>query len=430
MKRIIYFVLISTFLLGVGSFARADWLQFRGPGGLGVAPDKNLPLAWSNDSNVVWRTEMPGPGASSPIAVGERVFVTCYSGYGLSKDEPGDQKNLKRHLVCADRKSGKIQWTRDVDAVLPEPNYASYQSLHGYASNTPISDGKNVYVFFGKTGVYAFDLDGNKLWDKSVGKGTFYWGVGVSPVLYKNLLIINACTEGTTQPLNVAPNGPLIAFDKTSGKEVWRSEGIDESWSTPALVKLPNGNTELVVSGSHKVLGFDPDNGKELWHSDSFNWYVCPSVIAHDGVVFTLQNSTAVAVKAGGRGDVTKSHTVWKKNFGATVTSMVYHDGHVYWANFGKAFCLKASDGTEVYRENLLANQGGGGGDFYSSPILADGKIYYISRENGTYVVAASPKFNLLAHNTLDKSVFNATPAVSNSQLFLRSDRYLYCIGK
>ena len=157
MKRTLFAIV----LIGVlGPAAAADWLQFRGPGGLGIAPDKGMPLKWSADTNLAWKAELPGPGASSPIVVGDRVFVTCYSGYGLSKDEPGDQKNLKRHLVCVDRKTGKMLWTRDVAALVPEPNYAGFQSLHGYASSTPVSDGKNVYVFFGKTGVFAFDLDG------------------------------------------------------------------------------------------------------------------------------------------------------------------------------------------------------------------------------------------------------------------------------
>jgi outer membrane protein assembly factor BamB len=414
---------IQRFLLAVFCVAvithpsAADWLQFRGPGGFGIAPDKGTPVAWSADSNIAWKTEMPGPGASCPIIVGDKVFVTCYSGYGLSKDEPGDQKNLKRHLVCVQRKNGKLLFTRDIPANPPEPRYASYQSLHGYASSTPVSDGKHVWVFYGKTGVFCYDLDGKQIWAESVGKGTYGWGVGISPILYKDLLIINASTE----------NGAMIALDKATGKEVWKTKGISESWSTPALVKLPNGQTELVVSGSHKILGYDPDTGKELWHADSFNWYVCPSVIAQDGVVYTLQNSTAVAVKAGGRGDVTKSNTLWQKKFGATVTSMVYHDGHVYWANGGRAICLKASDGTEVYKESLKS-----GGDFYASPVLADGKIYCASREAGVYVIEAGPKFKLLAHNTIktDTSIFNASPAVSASQLFLRSDRYLYCIGQ
>jgi outer membrane protein assembly factor BamB len=184
-----------------------------------------------------------------------------------------------------------------------------------------------------------------------------------------------------------------------------------------------------VVSASRKILGFDPESGKELWHSDSYTWYVCPSLAAHDGVVYGLQNSTCVAVKAGGRGDVTKTHTLWKKDFGEVVSSPVYHQGHIYWTS-GSANCVRADDGSVVYRERLKPDAG----RIYASPVVGDGKIYYVSREQGTYVVAATSngsKFNLLAHNTLgDTSIFNGSPAVSNSQLLLRSDRFLYCIGK
>jgi outer membrane protein assembly factor BamB len=397
--------------------ASADWLQFRGSNGSGVAADKGTPTTWSADSNMAWKIELPGPGASSPIVVGDRMFVTYYTGYGLSREEPGDQKNLKRHLACIDRKTGKTQWTRDVAAVLPEANYRSYLLYHGYASSTPISDGKHVWVFYGKTGVFCYDLDGKQIWAQSVGTEKYYWGVGTSPILYKNTVIVNASTESES----------MIALDKATGKEVWKTKGITESWSTPVLVNLPGGKTELAVSGSEKILGFDPDTGKELWHADSFDWYVCPSLIAHDGVVYGLQNSTAVAVKAGGRGDVTKTHTLWQKKFGATVTSMVYHDGRVYWANGGQAICLNAADGKEVYKERLKE-----GGEFYASPVLADGKLYYVSRESGVYVVEVGTKFKLLAFNEIksDTSVFNASPVVSQSQLFLRSDRYLYCIGK
>jgi outer membrane protein assembly factor BamB len=384
---------------------------------LGIAPDKGVPTTWSGDKNVAWKTELPGPGASSPIVVGNKVIVTCYTGYGLSKDEPGEQKDLKRHLLCIDRANGKILWTRDVAAVLPEEPYRSYITLHGYASSTPASDGTNVYAFLGKSGVFAFDLAGKQVWQASVGTGTYYWGVGPSPLPYKDLLIINASTESDA----------LVALDKATGKEKWKSKGLGESWSTPALVKLANGQTELVVSGSHKVRGYDPETGNELWHADVFNWYVCPSVTAHDGIVYTLQNSAAVAVRAGGRGDVTKSHVLWQKKFGATVTSMVYQDGHVHWANAGKAFCMKADDGKEVFRETLKD-----GAEFYASPVLADGKIYYTSRGDGVFVIDASSKFKLIANNTLqpDTSIFNASPAVDRSQLILRSDRFLYCVGK
>jgi outer membrane protein assembly factor BamB len=395
----------------------ADWPGFRGPGGDGTSGDRGLPVTWSAKKNIVWKAEMPGPGGSSPIVVGKKVFLTCYSGYAVDRKEPGKLEDLKRHLVCVDRDRGKVLWTREVPAEQPEQRYGDYLNLHGYASSTPASDGKSVFVFFGRSGVLAYDLAGERLWQTSVGKGTHGWGSGTSPVLYRDLVIVNASVE----------SGSLIALNKKKGTEVWRAKGLSDSWSTPLLVKVPGGGTELVVSATKKVLGFDPDTGKELWHADSFNWYVCPSVVAHAGVVHALQNDTCVAIKAGGRGDVTKTHTLWQKRLGSVVPSPVYHEGHLYWAT-NMAYCVKADDGSLVYRERFKPDPG----NIYASALLADGKIYYVSRNKGTYVIEAGPKFKQLAHNTIetDSSVFNGSPAVSNSQLLLRSDRYLYCIGK
>jgi outer membrane protein assembly factor BamB len=412
-------IIVACFGLSTELAEAADWLQFRGPNEAGLSADKGLPATWSGDANVAWKTDMPGAGSSSPIVVGNKIFLTCYSGYGVKNNEGGERKDLRRHLLCLARDTGKELWKRTAETVLPEEPYRDFLALHGYASSTPASDGERVFVFFGKSGVLAFNLSGEQLWHTSVGKGAHGWGSGTSPILYKDLLLVNASVESRA----------LIALNKKTGKEVWRAKGISESWSTPVLVNVPGGKTELVVSGSHKVLGFDPETGDELWHADSFNWYVCPTVVAHDGVVYALQNSTCVAVRAGGRGDVTASHTVWqKKRYGSVVSSAVFHDGLVYWATDGTATCVRAKDGSEVYRSRLNPSSG----NLYASPVVADGKIYYVSRNAGTYVVEAGQKFKLLAHNTLnpDNSVFNASPVVSDSQLLLRSDRALYCIGK
>jgi outer membrane protein assembly factor BamB len=408
----------SVFLLAAPTLlvTAADWTRFRGPNGSGVATDKGLPTTWSGDKNLAWKTELPGPGSSCPIVVGKKVFVTCYTGYGEDRMKPGDMKKLKRQLLCLERDGGKILWTRTIPADQPEAACRSFLALHGYASSTPVSDGQSVFVFFGKSGVLAFDFEGKELWHTSVGKETDGWGSGTSPILHKNLVIVNASVESQA----------IVALDKKSGKEVWRAKDISESWSTPVLVKV-GANTELVVSGSRKILGFDPDTGKPLWFAKSFNWYVCPSLVAHDGVVYGLQNSTCVAVRAGGRGDVTKSHTLWQKKFGTTVSSAVYFDGHIYWSG-GAIYCMRASDGEVVFREPLKPDPG----DIYASPVVGDGKLYFVSRNGGAFVLEARPKFKQLAHNTLtsDNSVCNAGPVVSNGQFLLRSDRYLYCIGK
>jgi outer membrane protein assembly factor BamB len=321
------------------------------------------------------------------------------------------------HVVCADRKTGNLLWTKDIKPSLPETDYAGYLALHGYASSTPTTDGKHVYVFFGKTGVFCFDLNGQQIWQHSVGTGKHGWGSATSPILYKDTLIVNASVESSS----------LVALNKATGDQVWKTTGITESWSSPVLVPVPGGQTELVFSGTHKIMGFDPDKGDKLWYTDSFNWYVCPTVTPHNGVVYTLQNSTAVAVKCGGRGDVTGPNTVWQKPYGSTVSSFVYHNGLVYSCPNGTVNCLKADTGEVVYKKALTPK----GGDFYASPLVAGDKIYFTSRYGGTYVVEAGPEFKQLAHNTFasDPSRTNASPIVDQGCLIMRTDQNLYCIG-
>ncbi len=412
----------SLLVLGLLSLptSAADWPQFRGPGGLGIAPDKDLPVTWGANENLLWKTDLPGPGASSPIVVGNKIFLTCYSGYGLPEKKDADMKDLKRHLVCLDRAMGKVLWTKDVSAQQPENEYESFQALHGYASSTPASDGKAVYVFFGKSGVFAFDLDGKQLWQASVGDRTHNWGAGTSPVLYKDLVIVNASVESNT----------LVALNKSDGKTAWTARGMSSSWNTPLLMNVAD-RQELVVSVHGRVLAFDPQTGKQLWTCEGLEDYVCPSVIAHEGVVYVIgvRANEALAVRAGGSGDVTKTHLLWRLNRGSNVSSPVYHDGHLYWASESRGifYCVNAKEGKVVYEERLKPAPD----RIYASPVLAEGKLYLVSRTKGTYVIEAKPEFKLLAHNTLDDpSVFNGSPAVVDGRLLLRSDRALYCIGK
>jgi outer membrane protein assembly factor BamB len=308
---------------------------------------------------------------------------------------------------------------------LPEHEYYKHESdYHGYAANTPITDGERLYVFFGKSGVYCFDLDGKELWHESVGKNTNGWGSGASPIFYKDLLIVNASIE----------SGAMVALDKKSGKEIWRAKGINSAWNTPILVPLESKQVELVVSINSWILGINPDDGKELWRADGVHRYCCPSVVAHDGVVYAVGGgSTALAVRAGGRGDVTKTHMVWRfeKRESSNVASPVYLDGHIYYAgDGGKVYCQDAATGKVVYQERL--NPAPPEGKIWASPVLADGKLYYVSRRGGTFVVAAQPNYELLANNVFDndKSRTSASIAISDGQLFQRTDQYLYCIGK
>ncbi len=410
-------------VLSLTLFAGADWTQFRGPHGAGVADDTGLPVTWSATENVVWKTPLPGFGASSPITLGERIFLTCYSGYALDRDDPGRQEDLVHHVVCLDRASGKILWGRTSKASVPVAAYDGGQvNLHGYASGTPVTDGQAVYAFFGRSGVRAYDLGGEPLWHVNVGEGTHTWGSGTSPILAGDLLIVNASIESKS----------VVALNKTTGKGVWRAKGINSSWSTPLLVELSGGGKELVVSMKNKVLGLDPASGKQLWECAGVRDYVCPMVIAHDGIVYVSggRRPQSFAIRAGGRGDVTDTHVLWETGRATKVPSPLYHDGLLYWVDQGAiAYCVEAETGKAVYRQRLKVS--GPGDKVYASLVLADGKLYVVSRQGGTVVLAAGRQFKELAHNDLsDPSVFNATPVVSNGQLLLRSDWFLYCIGK
>ena len=241
----------------------SDWPRFHGPDGSGISPDTQpVPLKWSETENLKWKCKLPGPGSSSPIVVGQRVFVTCWTGYGVDPENVGDQKNLRRHLICLDRDSGNVLWDKSVEPVLPEDPFSGMFTQHGYASHTPVSDGQRVYVFFGKTGVLAFDLDGNKLWQTSVGTGSgpHDWGTASSPILYKNLVIVTASAESKS----------LVALNKETGKEVWRRDdpGFSGTWGTPILVDCGKGRTDLVIAVPFKIWAFNPDDGKPRWQCD------------------------------------------------------------------------------------------------------------------------------------------------------------------
>ena len=420
MRRIARIAWVFILAASASSATAADWLQFRGLGGLGISDEKGLPTEWSADKNIAWRIKLPGAGASCPVVKGNRVFVTCYSGYGMDTKEPGNMDDLRRHLLCVDRANGKTLWEKEFKPILPEHKYAGEGAYHGYAASTPIIEGERLYVFFGKSGVFCFDLDGKEIWHALVGKNINGWGSGTSPILYKDLLIVNASVE----------SGALVALNKNDGKELWRTPGIGSAWNTPVLVMTPDKKQELVVSVQNWIVAVDPESGKERWRADGVHRYVCPSVVAHDGVVYAIGGgSTSVAVKSGGMGDVTKTHVVWRENKGSNVGSPIYHDGHLYWASDGGVVhCQEAATGKFLYSERLMPASG----QIWASPILADGKLYYVSKEKGTYVVAAEPKFKQLAHNVIegDKARSNASLAASDGQLFLRNDQYLYCIGK
>lgn len=460
-----------------------DWPRFRGPDGAGIASDDvPTPTEWSPTENLKWKIELPGPGVSSPIVVGDRIFVTCYSGYGGSL---GDNiENLKRHLLCVDRAAGSVVWQKTIDAVQPEDAWTPPGiPAHGYASHTPASDGKRVYAFFGKTGVIAFDLDGNQLWQTTVGTGSDprAWGSSSSPVVVDNLVVVAAGPEDRA----------LVGLNAETGEQVWKSEGdgLGNTWGTPSIARLEDGSSEIVLGTPYEIWGLNPENGKLRWYceageSDQFS----SSVVVTGNVAYAVEGrgGATLAMKVGGRGDVSSSNVLWTGNSSGRFGSPIIAEGRLYYFGGGVANCLDAATGETIFQGRLRgagagagappgAGRGGpgpgagrsegrpegqdrpggrpgaggppgggppgggrggrgggfGGGD-YASPVMADGKIYFLARSGLTHVIRASAEFEQLAANTVttDEESFGGTPAISNGELFIRSDKHLYCISQ
>ncbi len=396
-----------------------NWARFRGANASGASNGAQIPLTWSDKENLAWKTALPGHGSSSPVVRGGSVFLTAYSGYALDFEKPGDFADLRLHTLCIDLVSGKIVWDETIEPSKHEQE-ASHRIIdHGYASPTPTVDDEAVYAAFGPSGVVAYDLAGKKLWQRSVGTNTKGFGAASSPILYKDLVIINASIEDQA----------AYGLNKKTGEVVWRTEDIREAWTTPSLVVLPNGSTELVINQKNWIFGLDPETGKELWRCKGIEDYVVPCVVVVGDMLYCSggrQNRT-IAVRAGGRGDVTTTHKIWEIVAGANVTSPLYHDGYLYWSHDkSMALCVKASDGQEIYRERLATSA-----RIYASVVLAGDKLLMTTRDAGVIMLAAEPKFREIGINRLgsEDESFNATPAIIGNSVLLRSDQFLYRIA-
>jgi outer membrane protein assembly factor BamB len=404
-----------------------DWPCFRGPGRAGVAEGAAPPTRWSDGENVVWKTRLPGAGASSPVTYGDRIYLTCYSGYGLDRVSRGEYQNLRRHVLCLDRDDGRILWDVEIPNEVPADHYGDYTNQHGYASSTPAVDESGVYVYFGTTGARCYGHDGKLKWERSCGKKYTNFGSAASPVLFDDRVIINASIEDRA----------VIALDKRDGRPLWSVSTSGHAYSTPLL--LGGATPQLVFhlgqdfeGGQAKPTGLaavDPRTGERLWEHVAKIGAQNTSPIAGGGLIYSLDSFHGHAIRLGDGGEKGVPSPAWDIKRGTGIGTPVLYQGHLYWANeeSGTAYCADAATGEIRYEKRLQPRPG----KIYASAIVAGGKLYYVSRESGVYVLAAKPEFELLAHNTLesDPSIFNATPAVSRGQLLLRSDTHLYCLG-
>ena len=415
-------ILFGLFLSTLTSL-QADWTQFRGPNALGVSGEA-VPTSWSKDENMKWVAELPGNGSSCPIVSGDSVFVTSYSGSGSS---------LLRHLLRIDLKSGDILWEKTVGTDYPEDPAQGYITEHGWASNTPVTDGEHIFCFFGKAGVVAFDFDGNELWRAKTGPMSSQkrWGSASSPILHENLVIVPAGDETRA----------IIAFDKTNGEEVWRYEdpSMEQTYGTPILVKVDGTRTDLVFSAPENWVGLNPESGEVVW-SASYN---LPGNISNTphlaGDILTVSGgfprTARVAIKVGGSGDRTDEILYDTQKPATYMTMPVEHDGVLYWiSDSGIAFAALPGEAEPLWQERIpgLEGAGGRGKPFYASPVLANGMIYAVSRANGTFVIEPSRDgLKVIEQNKIegDDTIYNATPAIATGVLVIRSQNRLYCIG-
>lgn len=404
-----------------------NWTRFRGPNGTGVSESKSVPLEWNNESNIKWSADLPGNGSSSPVVFGDRIFLTSYTGYGLDQADPGNPADLKRHLLCFDRNTGDELWRATVDSDHDEDPYKGFICDHGYASGTPATDGEQIFVLFGKTGLIAFDMDGKQNWKSNLGTESdpASWGGGASCMLHDNKVIVNAGNVGHA----------IVALNKSDGSEAWKvsDDKFTSCWSTPSMVEVGD-HQELVCSTPGKIIGLNPDDGSELWRADSpIERTVCGSLAELDGVVFAMggREGRAVAVKTGGSGDVTKTHTLWSGALRSGIGTPVIADGRLYWTSTGIAFCADCKTGKYVFKERIKQKKSGGPAGDYASALKVNDNVLLTTRGGATYVLKATPDFQQVSSNVIkDDSLFNATPAISNNEIFIRSENKLYCIAE
>ncbi len=432
-------------LLTTAADLGANWPQWRGPAGNAISQDSGLPVRWSASENLAWKTPLAGLGASSPIVWNDRVIVTSQEGDAnvaggrhpqLARDDAtlaererpmgGQRADVESAageawlVVEAFRRTdGTRLWIHRTRAAGPQPDL---HEKHNLATPTPATDGERIYAWFGTGQIVALDMDGRLVWTRHLGlEYTPFrtrWGHGSSPTIYRDLLLL-LCDHQT--------DAYLLALDTRTGKERWKADRGDGrvSHSTPLVVPGPKGD-ELLVNSSERIDAYDPATGRLLWYAGEPRQTPIPSAVFHEGWIFLsrgYRNSDYMALRPGGRGDVTATHVAWRSPSGASyVPSIVYYEGLLYMTNeVGVVTCADALTGERLWRHRLE-------GVFFASPVAGDGKIYLVSETGETFVLRAGREPHVLGRNDLGER-FLASPAISHGRLFLRSDRTLFSVG-
>jgi outer membrane protein assembly factor BamB len=405
------------------------WNRFRGPNGTGISNDSSIPLTWSESQNLQWKCRLPGPGSSSPIVNDRYVFLTTYTGYGVDSNF-GDIRRLERQVVAVDRETGTIAWSKSFPAVQPEDPYEGMGvPEHGYATNSAVVDDQRLYAFLGKSGVYAFDMEGNVLWNHSVGTDSSNrrWGSAASLMLYKDLLIVNASEESRC----------LVALDRESGDQVWSAaaESLELAYGTPAIAKVSPERDDLVIAVPGEIWGLNPLTGKLYWFAEtSLTGNLSPSLIVDGDKIYCFggyRSSGSVALLAGGRGDVSSSNVLWTSRQSSYVATPVLFDNQLFWIDDTGLYHVMDAETGESLLKTRVPGLDSRGRPVYASPIVVNDKIYIQTRQSGLFVMAPKPALEVLSQNQFadDTSIFNGTPAVDAGQLFIRSYEYLYCVS-
>ena len=378
-----------------------EWPRFRGEQGAGTSETTGLPATWSESENIVWKLEMPGYGASSPILWGEKLFITCYTGYGQG-GEDGEKADLHGQTLCINRHTGETIWDMSIPTFRGERQYEGFIREHGYSSATPATDGNHVVSFFGASGVVAYDMEGNELWRTSVGTKTHNFGSGTSPVIFGSLVIINASVESDA----------LVALNLADGSEVWRIPRTDNtSFSSPVVAHIA-GRDQMLISGADYVSSFDPRSGKLLWKVKGTSKATCGTIVWDGDIVYAsggYPETQTIAIRADGSGDV-----LWSNRENSYEQSMIASGGYLYTVNDrGIAFCWDGLTGEEKWKHRL-------GGPVSASPVLAGDLIYATNEKGTTFVFRANPEeFDLVAENQLGDETF-ATPTICGGRIYMR----------